>query len=243
MAHTHPVVDADPRYIIDPVTRAIKLPEGTAEKVIMRGDHKSERLGFSIPKTIDGHDMSLCNRVEVHFTNYSGSGATAGGVCLAEDLAVSGDNVTCSWLIPGDCTGIDGNLDFSLSFICTDGMEISYAWGTDEYTGLKVKPKRNHSKTIEQNPPDILEAVKQDIAAQVVEELQNSMGGLPDPAGYDDGTIMVVRDSEWIPTALEEVKSELLETGDPTIIGAINENKRGIEEHQAIIEELQQRLE
>lgn len=242
MAHTHPVVDADPRYIIDPATRAIKLPEGTAEKVIMQGDHKSERLGFTIPKTIDGHDMSLCNRVEVHFTNYSDTGATVGGVCLAEDLTVSGDNVTCSWLIPDDCTGIGGNLDFSLSFLCTNGDEITYAWGTDEYTGLKVKPKRNYSNTATQNPPDVLEAYKQDIITHVMEELQNSMTGLPDTEGYGDYAVLTILDGEWVATELVDVLSEHLETGDTSVIGAINENNRGIAENRAMIEELQARL-
>ena len=67
MSHIHSVYDGDTHFKIDPVTRQI---ENTSGKVIlMQNDHNSERFTFEIPRTIDGHDMSQCNAVEVHYIN------------------------------------------------------------------------------------------------------------------------------------------------------------------------------
>lgn len=68
MAHKHSVYDVDTHFTIDPITRQI-TNAGSAKSILMQSDHNSERFTFEIPRFVDGHDMSLCNQVEVHYNN------------------------------------------------------------------------------------------------------------------------------------------------------------------------------
>ena len=65
MAHKHSVIDTDKHFVIDPVTREIT---NNSEKLsLMQNDHNSETYTFEIPRNIDGHEMALCNVVEIHY--------------------------------------------------------------------------------------------------------------------------------------------------------------------------------
>ena len=141
MAHKHDVLDTDGRFVIDPKTRVIT--DVSAETpLIIQYDHNSERLTFELPRFIDGHDMLLCNLVEVHFKNVEyNKFHTAQGVHESNDLQVSADDdskLTCSWLIPQDATRYNGDLFFSLRFVCVDGANLDYVWSTATYSSLKV---------------------------------------------------------------------------------------------------------
>ena len=68
MAHKHSVYDTDLHFAIDPITRAI-TNMATAKTKIIQGDHNSERFTFEIPRLVDGHDMMLCDKIEVHYIN------------------------------------------------------------------------------------------------------------------------------------------------------------------------------
>jgi len=60
MAHIHPVYDTDSHFTINPITREIKNESSTKTRLIQY-DHNSERFSFDMPKTVEGHDMTLCN--------------------------------------------------------------------------------------------------------------------------------------------------------------------------------------
>lgn len=60
--HKHAVPDSDTYFMINPYTREIENTNYN-KTVLMRGDHNSERFTFEIPRYVDGHDMSLCNRM------------------------------------------------------------------------------------------------------------------------------------------------------------------------------------
>ena len=66
MAHIHSVTDSDKRFTID---ETMKISNVGEVKALRRGDIAAERYGFTMPRYIEGHDMSLCNVVEVHFDN------------------------------------------------------------------------------------------------------------------------------------------------------------------------------
>ena len=70
MAHQHQVVDSDIRFAINPITRAITRVEAKKSSLVV-GDHNSERFTFEIPKIVEGHDMTLCNVIRVHYLNTS----------------------------------------------------------------------------------------------------------------------------------------------------------------------------
>lgn len=140
MEHLHSVIDYDKRFCIDPVTRMVKNNSGKV--TLAQHDHNSERFTFEIPHA-DGHDMSSCDRVEIHFINKSNSSTSlrSEGVYLVDDVKVSpedNETVTFSWLISDEATKYAGSLKFLVRFICLSGEKIAYSWSTAIFKGITV---------------------------------------------------------------------------------------------------------
>lgn len=159
MGHKHSVYDTDSHFQINAVTRKI-INVSNSKTVLLQYDHNSERFTFEIPRYIEGHDMSLCTTIQLHYLNVASnkSGQTA-GVYEIEDLQLSPeseDMVICSWLISRNATLYHGSLNFMLRFICeTD--EIDYTWNTEIYTGISVSEGMNNGDIIVDEYIDILE--------------------------------------------------------------------------------------
>lgn len=142
MGHIHSVYDTDKHFTIDPVTRKITNVSGKA--IIVQGDHNSERLTFELPRYIDGHDMSMCNEVQVHYLNSEAVSpvTSAPGIYRVDDLQISpnsDDVVVLSWLVSGNATKYVGKLQFNIRFVCTsDGETVDYAWHTGNFTDIFV---------------------------------------------------------------------------------------------------------
>ena len=157
MAHIHAVIDSDKHFVIDPVTRQA-FNSSTIIR-LMQNDHNSERLTFEIPRYIDGHDMSLCNRVEVHYLNTDGAFVND-GVYEVDDLHVSteSDNVViCSWLISQNVTKYTGAVSFVIRYACVvDGVTV-YQWHTDVHDRIMVYETINNAEVVVTEYSDILE--------------------------------------------------------------------------------------
>lgn len=140
MAHIHKVYDTDGHFIIDANTRRMK-DVSEARVNLVQYDHNSERVTFELERYVDGHDMSLCNRVEINYTN-KGAAGTSEGRYIVADLQISPDDpgvVIFSWLISQNATLYEGALTFGIRFICTgDDSVLDYAWNTAVYAGLTV---------------------------------------------------------------------------------------------------------
>lgn len=170
MAHTHSVTDSDNRFSID---ETLKISNVGEVKALKRGDHAAERYSFTMPRFYEGHDMSLCNKVEVHFNNIHKDSATREITMNAsfdevDDFAVSVDDentVTWSWLIKGDATQLDGTLNFCFRFACIneEGV-IEYQKFTDTFEGVPVGESIYNSDQIEKNYPDVIASLSQRIA-------------------------------------------------------------------------------
>lgn len=158
--HKHEVPDSDTHFIIDPYTRQI---ENTAynKTVLMRGDHNSERFTFEVPRYVDGHDMSLCNRVIVHFDNVGDSVENVySDVAYMDDLQINPDKpdtVISSWLIRREATQIVGILSFSLQYQCVEGEEITYEWNTDSYDDIEIRKSKQNGEAAVINYTNVLE--------------------------------------------------------------------------------------
>ena len=143
MAHKHSLYDADTHFKIDPVTRAIENMSG--KTVLMQKDHNSEIFTFELPRYVDGHDMSKCNRVEAHFINTdNATKEKSRDYRTLTDLQVSPDSeevVICSWQLDKDVTAFAGSLAFMLRFSCVaeDDVTIDYAWHTASYDKFTVQ--------------------------------------------------------------------------------------------------------
>lgn len=140
MAVRHSVTDSDKRFIIDPVTRAIKNQSG--KLTLIQYDHNSERFTFECPHYIDGHDMSLCNKVEIHYINAGITNSKSSGMYITDDLQIPADNpdiITFSWLISQNATRHVGKLNFVIRFACvSDDGVLEYVWNTGINSDISI---------------------------------------------------------------------------------------------------------
>ena len=166
MAHKHSVYDTDTHFSIDPITRAIKN-EGSTKAILMQNDHNAERFTFELPRHVDGHDMSLCNRVEVHYNNIEKQTLTQNkSVYECTDFSVASDDedvVICSWLISGEATKYEGSLNFCLRFACLTDETIDYQWFSDIFKGISVSKGIYNTEYVAEEYADILAQWKAEI--------------------------------------------------------------------------------
>ena len=161
MAHVHNVVDSDAHFIIDPATRAIKKEESAKTSLIV-GDHNSERFSFELPRYIEGHDMSLCNVVRVHYMNTSSTRTDlqSTGVYEVDDFGVMSTDDTkmgLSWLISNNATKHVGKLAFTVQFACMTGYRVEYSWQSGVYSSISISDGINGSEIVFDEYADILQ--------------------------------------------------------------------------------------
>lgn len=160
MAHIHSIYDTDKHFSIDPITRAI-TNQSDSKTVIMQNDHNSERFTFEIPRYFEEHDMSLCNKVQVHYINIGDSSRRSKGAYEVTDMQLSPEDeniIICSWLISGNATALAGSLTFALRFACMTGDVVDYAWHTGPHSGIVVGASINNSEEIATQYVDILQS-------------------------------------------------------------------------------------
>lgn len=170
MAHRHSVYDTNLHFMIDPVTRVISN-QVTSKATLIQGDHNSERLTFELPRLVDGHDMTLCDIIEVHFLNVSAEDKTqtSEDVYKVDDLGVcpeDADVAIFSWLISGNATKYEGLLSFCIRFVCLTGEVIDYAWHTGIYNNVTVGEGFNFSESVIADTSDVLEAWKREVLGE-----------------------------------------------------------------------------
>ena len=174
MPHIHNVTDSDNKFIIDGISRAIKNAS-TSKTTVMQFDHNSEVFTFEVPRYIEGHDMMLCNRVEVHYLNIDTvTKEEKEGIYLVDDLAVSTDDetkLTCSWVISQNATGLVGSLNFLLRFICLTDDVIDYVWNTAIHSGIYVSKGIYNSDIVAEQYIDTIKAWENRL-----EVVENSIG-------------------------------------------------------------------
>ena len=173
MAHIHEVLDSDKCFTIDPITRAIVNDAGNKKTQLIQNDHNSERFSFKLPRYIEGHDMSLSNKVEVHYINLDqSSNERSVGVYEVTDLALSEDNesVLLSWLISNNATKYVGVLSFAICFKCMSDNVIDYSWNTAINSSIQIAKGMYNSEIITNNYIDVLEAWKEEFGLQLSNE-------------------------------------------------------------------------
>lgn len=179
MAHTHPVIDDDKEFIIDPVSRVISHPAEN-QPILIQHDHNSERMTFKIPLSIDGHDLTKCNLIRVHFINISGVNTeeTCASLYEVDDLKADPEDSTqaiFSWLIAQEATMYVGTLSFLVEFACvnTSTKIIDYSWHTGIYDGIIISNGMDNSEAVIGNRYDVLDTWLQ----QFKDELLRSANG------------------------------------------------------------------
>lgn len=161
MAHLHPVYDTDPHFSVDPITREITYLSNE-KLVIVQEDHNSQIYTFEIPRYVDGHDMMLCDLVQIHYINIGAGGNRERGTGLYQvtDLQVAPDDenvVVCSWLISQNATAYVGSLSFVIRFACTSGSKIDYSWSTTVFSSVAIIQSIDNASLIVEQYTDVLQ--------------------------------------------------------------------------------------
>lgn len=139
LTHSDVLVNADALCEIDIHTR--KITRKSKKSEFQQYDHNSERIGFTIERMNDGHDMSQCDRVAIKYLN-----VRQDDMYIVDDVSVSDDgkHVTFTWLVSANATQEVGSLAFLVNFRCwNDEGEITYNWSThpcSTYSILKGVP-------------------------------------------------------------------------------------------------------
>lgn len=176
----HSLYDTDTHFTIEPATRALKNVSMVKTAVIQH-DHNSERFTFEIPRRIEGHDMSLCDLIEVHYTNIDAqTKAESKGVYVVKDMQISKDDdeiVILSWLISKNATMYVGSLNFLVRFCCLkdeDPTEVIYAWNTAMYTGISVSTGINNGEAVAEKYLDVLQEWKQTLEGEKITNIEQT---------------------------------------------------------------------
>ena len=153
----HQIYDTDKHFIVDPITRVIK--NDTHKKLnLVIDDHNSEVFTFELPRYIEGHDMSNCNKVEVHFLNtHSTTKEQSADRCKVKDFKTDpADPEKCifTWTISKKATKFPGSLAFAIHFACINENTnaVMYWWSTTTNNTITVLDSVNL-------PPDETEEV------------------------------------------------------------------------------------
>ena len=162
MAHAHKVYDSDTHFIIDTVTREI-LNETSGKTILIQNDHNAERFTFRIPKLVEGHDMSKCNRIEIHYINVDSvtREKKSANVYESNDVQTYTENgeefITFSWLISENATKYVGNLSFCIVFKCTTNEgNVDYRWHSAINSKISIASSINNIEEATEGYSDII---------------------------------------------------------------------------------------
>lgn len=182
MIHANTIYDSDTHFVIDPVTRAIHNDSG--KLVLIRGDHNSERYTFEIPRTIEGHDMSECSVVQIHYENLSKNKKFVNrDFYTVDDLQISSENnetVLFSWLVSDASTQLVGTLRFSVRFECLteDGVR-EYVWNTAYFDKILVNDCIYSTDSVLVEHSDFVSRVE-----SVIDKIPTRVSQLDNDKGY-----------------------------------------------------------
>lgn len=124
--HSDVLVNADALCEIDIHTR--KITRKSKKSEFLQYDHNSERIGFTMERYVDGHDMAIADRVAIKYLNVNNA-----DTYIVDDLTVTTDKkyITFTWLVSGNATQAAGSLIFLINFRCwNDEGVITYNWST-----------------------------------------------------------------------------------------------------------------
>lgn len=138
---------------VNPDTREIIVPE--KYKILgVFSDEKVTKIPFTCPKVV-GNNVDLTEyNLYINYQNAIGRH----NAYLVDDVAVSGDNITFSWLLSRDVTLSSGIVKYSLCAKKLNGDSISNEWNTTIANGVVIQGLEATQAIVEENP-DIIEAI------------------------------------------------------------------------------------
>lgn len=152
---------------IDNDLRTITIPSGL-QTVGVESDEDVRRLNFQMPKHYHEIDLSEFN-IRINFLNANNSG----DVYAVTDKAVSGDNITFSWLVGRNALAYRGNIRFIACLKKTDAEGVVQQEFNTTVAQLTVLEGLETTEAVVAENPDIIEQ----ILARLDELEENGGGG------------------------------------------------------------------
>ena len=180
MAHIPIVRDDGPRLVIDARTRRI---EGCVVELV-QGDHDSERIGFEIPRYIDGHDMTEADA----YIHYLHEDSEEGHMYPVDDLHAlthSPNTAVFTWLASRNVTQEPGKVQFLVKFRCYDGENVVYEWNTALAKLVRVREGAAFEAEAVEVLPDIIPVWKAELEATVPRLLEETLQEAKDSGEFD----------------------------------------------------------
>ena len=151
---------------IDNDLRTITVPSGL-QTVGVESDEDVRRLNFQMPKQYGEVDLSEFN-IRINFLNANNSG----DVYAVTDKAVSGDNITFSWLVGRNALAYRGSIRFIVCLKKTDAEGVVRQEFNTTVAQLTVLEGLETTEQVIQENPDIIEQI-----LQRLDELEENGGG------------------------------------------------------------------
>ena len=239
MAHAHIVSDSDNHFVIDPISR--QLNNNSKKTILMKTDHNSEQFTFELPRMVEGHDMSLSNKVEVHYINISSkTREQSTGIYNVADFGVDAEDdtkVLGTWLVSREATKYAGSLNFVIRFACLSADNVEeYAWNTAIYAGITIADTIENTETVVEDYVDILR--------QWLDTIENAGSSGKVYAITDDGTLIDLTEKiNNFSTQVTELDGKMtdLETSNTefkdTVNGTITEFKESVNSEVTVFKE------
>ena len=212
MPHIHEIKDTEAHFMIDATTREISNADQLP--ALVQNDHNSERFTFVVPRYVDSHDMSLCDKVEILYENIQTSDKSKHfNGYIVNDLKVNPEDentVIFSWLISDDSTQLVGNLNFSVRFYCAS----NYVWNTKIFE--KIKVEKGMPKTDDAGESEIDRAVnsaKEKYRNELETSLETVTGENHDNKTWEELNELIVSVIEEKNESLLEVERVMEESG------------------------------
>lgn len=138
---------------VNPDTREIIVPE--KYKILgVFSDEKVTKILFTFPKVV-GNNVDLTEyNLYINYQNAIGRH----NAYLVDDVAVSGDNITFSWLLSRDVTLSSGVVKYSVCAKKLNGDSISNEWNTAIANVVVIQGLEATQAIVEENS-DIIEAI------------------------------------------------------------------------------------
>lgn len=139
--------------MIDNDLRTITIPSGL-QTVGVESDEDVRRLNFQMPKQYGEVDLSEFN-IRINFMNANNSG----DVYAVTDKAISGDNITFSWLVGRNALAYRGNIRFIVCLKKTDAEGVVQQEFNTTVATLSVLEGLETTEQVIQENPDIIEQI------------------------------------------------------------------------------------
>lgn len=170
MACVHEMRDTDQHFTIDAETMAITNPNANKNELKL-GDHNSEIFTFEVPRFLDKHDLSLCDKFEIHYINIGNNKADQSKDVYYAEFALSEEDeniVVFTWKISGNATMYAGSLNFRIRFACIDEAgNYTYKKHTDVFKGITVSDGIDNAESLVVEFSDVLEQWKNEVVNDI----------------------------------------------------------------------------